>query len=125
MVTSLWGFSVASLPHFLALERQKAGGRGMGPRLQQGVRRAGRDTDSVELAPENLLRATPLASKYIPSLSARSFSGNSEPHDPKKPAVLTQDSTGGGTGHETCKRGLHLGLPMQMTMVLNLASWGS
>lgn len=125
MVTSLWGFSIASLPHFLHLERQKASRMGNGPKAAAGVRRAGSGTDFVELSPYSLLWATPLAQKYIPPLPARSSSVNSEPHDSEEPAALTQGSTGGGIECETRKLGLHLGLPMQMTMALNLASWGS
>lgn len=60
MVTSLWGFSVASLPHFLHLEGQKASGAGNGTKAEAGVRRAGSGTDFVELSPDGLLWATPL-----------------------------------------------------------------
>lgn len=60
MVTSLWGCSVASLPHFLHLQRQKASGMAKRTEAAAKVKRVGDGTDFVELSPCSLLWATPL-----------------------------------------------------------------
>lgn len=60
MVTSLWGRSIALLPRFLCLERQKASGTAKRTEATARVKRVGDGTDFVELSPCSLLWATPL-----------------------------------------------------------------